>query len=302
MDLRMLRHRHQRQKIYTMGFTDTKELKSILDIHLDASTHDWIQGKLDKIISTESGKDLYLAYSLIATKINNDKTLDYKTISNEILRNYLSIQNASILQVARIYLLSKVLEGNGDYFEPKVANLIQVADSGELETFLKFLILLPNCEDYKQSAVEALRTNIATVFDAISADNPYPAKYFNDQQWNQMYLKAAFMQQDLSRILHVDKRANADLARIISDYAHERWAASRDVDPLFWRPVGEFLDDGLLKDMERLLQSDNPAENRAGALCCSRSDRPEAAALLEKHPDLRKDVTKGKIIWQNLAD
>ncbi len=283
-----------------MGFTDTKELKSILDKTIDASTSAWMHAKLKAIIDATSAKDLYLTYSLLGDKIKSGKHLDFKTINNDNLSNYLSVQNANVLQIARIYLLSKVLEENSAYFQPKVANLIQVADTGELETFLKFLILLPDPENYEKVAVEALRTNIATVFDAISAENPYPSAYFNNHQWNQMYLKAAFMQQDLSRILDVDKRANKDLARIISDYAHERWAASRDVDPLFWRPVGSFLDDSILMDMERLLQSDDPAENRAGALCCFRSDTSEAAALLQKYPDLRDAVANEKITWSNL--
>lgn len=284
-----------------MRFTDLEELKVLLDANLDSSAIRWIDEKLDGILDATSAKDLYMAYSLMGSKINSTKELDLNKLNNKKLSHYLKAQNATILQVARIYMLSSVLEENGTYFQPKVANLIQVADTGELETFLKFLILLPNAENYKQAAVEALRTNIATVFDAISADNPYPAAHFNDQQWNQMYLKAAFMQQNLSRILAIDERANADLARIISDYAHERWAASRDVDPYFWRPVGGFLNDGLLKDMEHLLQSDRVAENRAGALCCSRSDTPAAGALLKNYPEIYKDFLDGKITWSNLT-
>ena len=158
------------------------------------------------------------------------------------------------------------MEADNDFFAPKVANIIQVADTGELETFLKFLILLPNPENYKSAAVDALRTNISTVFNAIAFHNPYPSLFFNDQQWNQMYLKTAFMQGDLSAILDIDERANKDLARIISDYAHERWAASRDIDPYFWRPVSKFLDDTLLLDMKRLLESGNPTENKGGSI------------------------------------
>ncbi|HET8735783.1 MAG TPA: EboA domain-containing protein [Pricia sp.] len=285
-----------------MDFTDTKELKALLHHNIDTPTRVWLDEKLHAIIESASTKDLYLTYSLLAHKIDADTPLDIPAIENEELHTYLSRQNATTLQMARLYLLSKVLEEKGSHFQPKVANLIQIADSGELASFLKFLILLPNPEDYKHVAVEALRTNIATVFNAISADNPYPAQYFNDQQWNQMYLKAAFMQQDLSRILDVDTRANADLARIISDYAHERWAASREVDPLFWRPVGGFLTDDILKDMERLLQSDHPAENRAGALCCFRSNEPAASDLLEKYPELREGVANGKITWSNLKE
>ncbi|MDT7827304.1 EboA domain-containing protein [Pricia sp. S334] len=285
-----------------MDVNRTNELKSLLDATIDSDTAAWLQQKLAEIIDSESTKDLYLTYSLLGNKLRSAGSLNYKTIDNAALKEYLTRHSADALQVARIYLLSRVLEANGDYFRPKVANLIQVADTGELETFLKFLTLLPHPENYKQTAVEALRTNIATIFDAISAYNPYPGKYFNDRQWNQMYLKAAFMQQDLSRILDVDKRANADLARIISDYAHERWAASRDVDPQFWRPVAEYLDEGLLKDMERLLQSENPAENKAGALCCFRSNKKEAKELLDTHPELKNAVADGEITWADLND
>jgi hypothetical protein len=199
-------------------------------------------------------------------------------------------------------LLVRVLEENSEYFLPKVANLIQVADTGELETFLKFLILLPHAEEFKNVAVEAIRTNIATVFDAISLNNPYPAEYFNDAQWNQMYLKAAFMQRNLADIQQVDRRANKDLARIISDYAHERWAASRDVDPLFWRPVINFLDGVLLEDMKRLLESDDLREAGAAALCCHYSDRPEASALLKNHPERIEQIKSKTISWKKLKE
>ena len=216
--------------------------------------------------------------------------------------DYLKTHKATVLQLSRIYLLVCVLEANHAHFSAKVANLIQVADTTELETFLKFLIFLPKGEDFKNAAVDALRTNIATVFDAISSKNPYPSQYFNDQQWNQMYLKAAFMQRDLSELLDVDKRANGDLARIISDYAHERWAASRDVDPLFWRPVSGFLEGILLDDMKRLLSSSIIAENRAGALCCHYSGKSEAQQLLKAYPELKEQVERGEVNWENLKD
>ena len=276
-----------------------QKLKSVLKANLDASTDEWIHSKLNDIIATDSAKDLYMTYSLLAGKVDTEKKL-LLDVEDDVLKTYLETQNADALEIARIYLLVEVLGANNAFFQTKVANLIQVADTGELVTFLKYLILLPDAGKYKQTAVEALRTNIASVFEAISMKNPYPAIYFNDQQWNQMYLKAAFMQLDLSKILDVDKRANRDLARIISDYAHERWAASRDIDPMFWRPVSGFLNGNLIADMKRLLQSDNMAENKAGALCCYYSDSTEAKELLEKYTDLHEQVRDDQVTWENL--
>lgn len=285
-----------------MKFTNTdQELQSLLKSNLNEAQTSWLQAKIDTIINTESAKELYLTYSLLASKVDKTKVLAIE-VQNEALADYLNEQHADTLEVARIYLLSIVLIENSNYFQSKVANLIQVADSGELVTFLKYLILLPDAENYKHVAVEALRTNISTVFEAISMKNPYPSQYFNDQEWNQMYLKATFMQLDLSNILEVDKRANKDLTRIISDYAHERWAASRDIDPLFWRPVSGFLNDTLLIDMERLLNSDNAAENIVGALCCYNSDRTEAKELLKKYPKLYEQVVNQKVTWENIKN
>jgi len=216
-------------------------------------------------------------------------------------KRYLFRQQARILELARVFLLVRILEEDPDYFTPKVATLIQVADTNELAAFLKYLVFLPKHEAFRHAAVEALRTNIATVFDAIALNNPYPAAFFNDQQWNQMYLKAAFMQRDLSLIADVDKRANADLTRIISDYAHERWAASRDVDPLFWRPVAGFLNEDLLADMERLFQSEDIRERQAAALCCHQSEHPKAQALLERYPEIYKTLTSGALSWKSIT-
>ena len=283
-----------------MQHLDTcKELSKILGDSLSEETHAWIEDKLDRIIESKSARELYLCYSLIAGKIDSDTKPETRGVNHE-LAEYLVAQEADLLQIARIYLLIRVLESDKEYFSAKVANLIQVADTGELVTFLKFLILLPDAGDFNQVGVEALRTNIGIIFDAIALNNPYPSKYFNDQQWNQMYLKAAFMERNLGEIIDVEKRANSDLARIISDYAHERWAASRNIDPLFWRPVAQFLDGVLLQDMDHLFRSKDKTENLAAALCCYNSTQPKASDLLNEYPDLKEMVTHGEITWENL--
>ena len=283
-----------------MQHLDTrKQLSKILGDSLSEDTLTWVENKLDLIIKSKSAKELYLSYSLIAGKIDPAKKPRIQGINQE-LKEYLIAENADLLQIARIYLLIRVLESDIAYFSTKVANLIQVSDTGELETFLKFLILLPNASDYKQVGVEALRTNIGIIFDAIALNNPYPSIYFNDQQWNQMYLKAAFMQRNLGEIVDVEKRANGDLARIISDYAHERWAASRDIDPMFWRPVTRFLKGNLLQDMDHLFKSKDRMENLAAALCCYYSQQPEAIKLLDKYPHLKEKVANKAVTWENL--
>ncbi len=278
-----------------------KYLASILELRSEGPAYQWFTERLDLILEKSSARELYLTYSLCATKFSS-AVLEDIDLNDPALKNYLIEKKASLLTIARIYLLGKVVATNTDVFKEKVQNLIQIADTGELETFLKFLILLPNPEDYLFAGVEALRTNIAIVFDAIALKNPYPAAYFNDQQWNQMYLKAAFMQRDLGDIEAVDQRANKELTRIISDYAHERWAASRTIDPDFWRPVSNFLEGPLVDDVKRLLQSDNAIEVKAGTLVCCHSKLPIAKDLLKLRPEFIDAVKTGALTWKNLKN
>ncbi|TFG77536.1 MAG: hypothetical protein E4H26_03280 [Flavobacteriales bacterium] len=275
----------------------SEQLISVIRDNLDTETIDWLLEKLEVILISDSAKDLYLTYTLIAAKVSARTDIVYQK-DTEII-GYLKAQEANLHQIVRIFLLAKVLEEKPTYFTAKVANLIQVADTAELVTFLKFLVWLPNPKTFNQTAVEALRTNISQVFMAIALNNPYPEKFFTEQQWNQMYLKAAFMQLDLGAIIGVDERANEDLARIISDYAHERWAASRDIDPLFWRPVVKFLKGTLKEDMNRLLSSQNLLENKAGVLCCFRSEDLELRELMGQHPEIMNLVSNDRLTWEN---
>lgn len=277
------------------------QLQSLLEHNLSVETWDWYKQKLTSILENSSDRELYVAYSLCASKIDR-ASISYTGATEVNLKEYLEVQNADLLELSRINLLVKVLEGNASFFKDKVGKLMEIADSKELETFLKYLVFLPNASDYQYNAVEALRTNISTVFDAITLNNPYPSMYFNEQQWNQMYLKAAFMERDLGCILDVDKRANKELARIISDYAHERWAASRAIDPEIWRPVSSFLGDGLMEDMNHLFQSKNPLEQRAAALCCYNSNYELAAQALNKHPELKSQIESSRLTWDNFKN
>ncbi len=276
---------------------NSQQLLEIFTNAVQVEHKTWFDEKLTKIITKKSKRELYLTYSLIASKIQAT-TLDLGVVEASALTDYLQLQHTNAQELVRMYLFVEVLNADSDFFSPLVANIIQVADTSELVTFLKFLIVLPNPEYYQHTAVEALRTNIATVFDAIALQNPYPSLYFSPEQWNQMYLKAAFMERDLTQIVAIDKMANKALAKIISDYAHERWKASREVLPYFWRPVSNFIDEVLIKDMQRLFASKNVLENDVAALCCYKSDNAEATSLLAMYPELIKRIENKQLNWE----
>jgi len=276
------------------------QLEPLLIENLEEAEFQWLSNSIDDIVSSKKSKQLYIAYSLCANKIGN-KDLTYAEALNSDIREYLEIQGAKTIEIGRLWLLISVLHRESD-LEVHVKKIIEVADNEELETFLKYLAFLPNPRNFQFAGVEALRTNISTVFEAISSYNPYPALYFSEQQWNQMYLKAAFMQLDLSKIVGIDDRANQSLARIISDYAHERWAASRSIDPYFWRPVSNFLEGELIEDIKRLFQSKDEKERLAATLVCQNSNLEVGKQLLEAYTESNIHVENTPVSWNTLKN
>ena len=131
-------------------------------------------------------------------------------------------------------------------------------------------------------------------------DNPYPAEYLDEAAWNQLVLKAIFTEKPVHRIVGLDERTNQNLANTLSDYAHERWAAHRKLNPMLWRCVAPFVNDKIYPDIERIAVSENQLEREAAALVCQQSDFKAVKDLLKKHPELQ-EVLNANLTWEKLA-
>jgi hypothetical protein len=131
--------------------------------------------------------------------------------------------------------------------------------------------------------------------------NPYPQIYLDQKAWNQLVLKAFFTDKDLNKISGVDERANAELATTLQDYAHERWAASRSINPHLWRLTTNFIDEKLLIDLKRLFENGNLRDRQAAALTVYYSDLEPAKLLLNHYPELLKVIENKELDWSNLT-
>ena len=134
-------------------------------------------------------------------------------------------------------------------------DLRRTADAAELIVLYRGLPLYPEPQALDFEAGEALRSNLKPVFEAVAHRNPFPREHFDQHRWNHMVLKALFVGSALAPIVGLDERANPELARILIDYARERWAAGRPVAPELWRPVRPFVDDPAVRaELDRLPQ------------------------------------------------
>ncbi len=112
-------------------------------------------------------------------------------------------------------------------------------DTRERQAVLRTLVLLPDPGRFVPLAVEACRTSVQPVFEAIACENPYPGLHFPESSFNQMVLKAVFIEVAVGRILGLEARITPELRRMAADYASERRAAGRSVPADVERLLGE---------------------------------------------------------------
>jgi hypothetical protein len=117
-------------------------------------------------------------------------------------------------------------------------------DNRERQAVLRALPFLPERSRFVTMAIEACRTNVQTVFQAIACENPLPADDFPDLNFNQLVLKALFNGVAISRIVGLSRRLGPELARMASDYAAERRAAGRSVPPDIDLVLGQTVNPG----------------------------------------------------------
>ncbi len=119
--------------------------------------------------------------------------------------------------------------GTGQPFVAAALECFEQGDAREQQSWLRAIALWPEAAQLLPTAIDACRTNIVPVFEALACENPYPAAYFPDRNFNQMVLKAMFNNIALLRIVGLSGRLNAELTRMARDYAAERTAAGRSV-------------------------------------------------------------------------
>ena len=155
-------------------------------------------------------------------------------------------------RLCRVWLLLHINSSDKDKYFHTIENLFLAAEMHEQVALYSALPVLAYPQHWRKRCAEGIRSNIGDVLLSIMCHNTYPSEQLDDAAWNQMVLKAFFTEKPVHQIIGLDERANKELSMILSDYAHERWAAHRTVNPLLWRCAGAFIDENLFSDMERV--------------------------------------------------
>jgi len=283
--------------------TPVQALEKWLVARLPGDATEWLQSNAQWLRDGGGDKDLYMSVSLVPRKIGKaDLALSAAELGQATaVRPGWDPRDWSLDQTARIYLLLAAA-GDGATFSRRLDQLCATADVGELVAFYRGLPLYPDQPRHVLRAAEGVRTNMKAVFQAVAHRNPYPSEQLAEPAWNQMVLKALFIGALLDPIVGLDRRANPALARMLCDYAHERWAAGRPISPELWRCVGPHARGDMLADLRRVLEKGTDPERAAAALALSISPDPAASELLWEYPELSVAVSNHKLSWQAIAN
>lgn len=278
-------------------------LKDWLDARLTPGQRDWVEDQIARIRGGPDGPALALAIGLAPRKLGKgDLDLGVAEIAaGARLRRGLDASGWSIDQAARILFLLASYEGDGAAFAARLDRLLTHGEVGEHIALLRGLPLYPSPDLLLARAGEGVRSAVQPVFEAVAHANPYPREAFSETQWNHMVLKALFIGSRLAPIQGLDERRNPDLAVMLSDYAHERWAAGRMVSPELWRCVGLYARESDVADLANVLRVGTEMEQKAAVLALSECKLPSARTALESAPALAAAVKQGKLSWDEIA-
>jgi hypothetical protein len=284
-----------------MSDTARKLLRDWLLRQLGPERGAWLDAQIAALAKDSSDAALEIALGMVPRKLgkaelalaDTDLAAAHQAIPGWDPRGW------NVTDAARILLLSGLPAG-GKPFAERFRALCRTADVAELTTLYRGLPLYPDPASLEEQVGEGLRSNMRGVFEAITHRNPYPKAHFDQHRWNHMVLKALFIGSPLAPIQGLDERANPELARIMCDFAHERWAAGRPVPFEIWRCVGPFAEGGAIDDLARVLSSGEGIERRAAALALAASPDRRAAKLLAQVPALAADISRKQLTWASV--
>ncbi|MEC5142080.1 EboA domain-containing protein [Chitinophaga sp. 212800010-3] len=204
-------------------------------------------------------------------------------------------------RLTRVWWLLQLPTTDKRLYIDTIEQLFNAAEMNELAALYSALALFPWPEEWTARTSEGIRSNIGIVQEAIMLNNPYPARYLSELAWNQLVMKAIFTDKPLHLITGLDERANANLAAILVDFARERWAAGRTLDPMQWRLLGDYVNAENFFAIKRVWDSEHSVEKEAAALVCMQSNYQPAKELLAQAPALLEEIQSGRLTWNTIA-
>lgn len=287
---------------YQADLTEVKNyLLSKLSEVLLPEKYSELKYMLDELSDNMQASSIFISFSKVV-RIFGKSPINYNsqqsTAAFAIRKNW--IPPSTIDQAIRLLILLEIPHANQEIYINTLEEIFSTGDLGELVVLYAALPVLPYPESLINRCMEGIRTNMGEVFESIANNNPFPADYLTEDAFNQMVLKCLFIGKPLYRVINLHHRLNKTLARMAADYAHERWAALRKINPELWQLIGPFLEKQNMKDVERSIWNGEEHERQAAILACAQSDLEEAQLILFES-NYKSKIDSGELNWQKLG-
>ncbi|KAE8763770.1 EboA domain-containing protein [Georgenia thermotolerans] len=132
-----------------------------------------------------------------------------------------------LVRGALLEALAAARDGAADRILQDVEALYRDGDADEKRAVLRALPALPVGAGALPLLRDALRTNDTRLVAA--AMGAYATAHLDDDAWRQGVLKCLFVGVPVAAVDGLDRRADAELVRMVTAYAEERRAAGREV-------------------------------------------------------------------------
>jgi hypothetical protein len=276
----------------------SNRIHTIIAAHATPQALNWLQEQLQLLQEAKTTQRFNITFTAMPRFTGKQVISDthIPEVDNFFIYGY------TLDRLARIWWLLQFSSENRSRYIAAIEDLFSAADMNEQITLYGALPLLAYPEEWKLRTAEGVRSNIGGVLEAIMVHNAYPAKYLDEPAWNQLVMKAIFTDKPVHLITGLDERANPQLAQILRDYAHERWAAGRKINPMLWRLIAPFIDNEIMPDINRIWASDYIIDREAAALACSLTGFAPAKALLQQSPELAGAIADGSLTWVTVAE
>jgi hypothetical protein len=208
-------------------------LETVLTTRLPEEAANWFRQAVHKVRTKGEATDAFLIMWSGAGRRLGQTRIDAPT-PEEAAETKLPFFPAGwgVDELGRTLLLQAALEARLPEAHAALVNeLFVTGDLRERQAVLRALPHLPAPERFVNVGIEAVRNNAISVIEAIACENPYPARHFSEEAFNQLVLKCFFCEISLTRLQGLAGRVTPELRRMVEAYASERRAAGRAVPP-----------------------------------------------------------------------
>lgn len=216
-------------------------LQTALKASLSLDKQQWLSDQLALVAIEKSNRSVDIAFGFCLSRLGNDTVVMsplQQAKLNQLMPGW-DVKTISVDALARMLVLTCF--DHPLQLAEQLTRLLRHSDLKDQLALYRGLPLYPWSDTLNDRLADGLRSNISEVIEAIAHHNPYPAWHLDTHRFNHMVLKALFIESELAPIVGLEKRSNAELARMLLDTARERRAAGRLVSEELWVVVMPYM-------------------------------------------------------------